>query len=213
MNSMLARSSAVVAVATLIALVGCAAEEPAAVKEETDAPVVVVTETATETVPAVDAEASASSTPEPTEVETTAPSPPAAPELGDLVTVGEWDVKVTDVVLDAAAQMKAANMFNRPAKGQYMLVTYEATYTGNKRTADVWLDLSWSFTTSDSRIHDASSKVTPADTQEWPTEARTGGTVRGQQVWDVEKDLVKGGILTVEGYTKNYNEVYADFPM
>lgn len=145
---------------------------------------------------------------EPEETENAAP---ATAQLGDLVTVGDWDIKITDVTLDAAEQMRKANQFNDKPKGVYVLVTYEATYTGPERTADVWADLTWSFTTTDNQIHNPAGQVTPADTEEWPTEARRGGTVRSQEVFDLDKALVKGGLLTVEGYDESFETVYADF--
>jgi hypothetical protein len=210
MNHILLRSSAAIAVGALVVLSGCTSEQPAAVKQKAAATVTVVTTVVQSG--SADAGSTAPTTPEPTEPATPTPTTPDSPQLGDLVTVGDWDVKVTDVVLDASDLLRRANPYNDRPKGQYLLVTYEATYTGHKRTADAW-DLTWSFTTSDSQVHDSSSEVTPADDQEWPTEARSGGTVRGQEAWDVKKDLIKGGIVTVEGYTKNYNTVYADFPL
>lgn len=53
--------------------------------------------------------------------------------------------------------------------------------------------------------------VTPADNEEWATAARTGGTVRGQEVWDLDPKLVKRGLLTVETYDADFNTVFADF--
>jgi hypothetical protein len=174
-----------------------------------------VTSTVVQTAPS-EPEATTPTTPEPTEpTQSATPTStnPAAPQLGDLVAVADWDLKVTDVVIQASELIRKANSFNERPKGQYMLVTYEATYTGNERTADAWGDLTWSLTTSDSQIHDPASVVTPADAQEWPTEARSGGTVRGQQAWDINQNHIEGGILTVESYTKNFDEVYADFPL
>lgn len=123
------------------------------------------------------------------------------------------DVKVTKVVLDAAAQIRAANSFNDRPKGQYVLVTYAATYTGPERTADIESDLTWSFTTADSQVNDQAYEVTQADDEKWPTEARSGGTVRGQTVFDLPTGLIEGGILTVEGYDEDFDTVYADFQM
>jgi hypothetical protein len=214
------RSSAAVAVVAIFVLGGCAVSEPAAVKREAETPVDTAptasepTEVETSLPPTAEpteAETSLPATPEPTEAETTAPPAPGAPQLGDVVTVGDWDVKVTDMNLDATSEMNAANMFNDRARRQYVLITYEATYTGRERTADAWMDLTWSFTTSDAQIHDTASGVTPADNQSWPTEARTGGTVRGQEVFDLSNKLIEGGILTVESYDNDFDTVYADF--
>jgi hypothetical protein len=131
--------------------------------------------------------------------------------LGDTVEVGDWAVKVTDVDKNADKIMTKANMFNGKPKGQYVLVTYNATYNGSERTADAWVDLTWSLTTNDSQIHDPTSAVTPADEHSWPTSARKGGTVKLQVAFDVKPDLLPGSILSVEGYNKNFETVYADF--
>ena len=94
-----------------------------------------------------------------------------------------------------------------------MLVTYDATYNGTERTADAWADLTWTLTGSDNQILDVASEVTPADDQEWPSEARKGGTVHQQTVFDVNPAVLTGAILSVEGYDADYNDVYADFAL
>jgi len=131
--------------------------------------------------------------------------------LGDTVVVGDWEVKVTEVNLNADSTIARANMFNDKAKGRFVLVTWKATYTGAERTADAWGDLRWSFTTTDNKVHDEASAVTPADNQSWPTEARRGGTVEGQSVFDLIPAKTSGGLLTVEGYDDSFDTVYADF--
>ena len=204
MNRMSGIAAALLASVAFTNLTGCDADKPAAVKERAETPAVVVESEAAES---TDPDPTESTEPEPEE--TTAPS---MPTLGDLVTIADWDVKVTKVVLDAGAQMKAANMFNDKPKGQYVLVTYEATYTGAERTADA-SDLDWTFTTSDNRVNDQSYSVTPADDEEWATSARTGGTVDGQVCFDLPKNLIEGGILTAEGYDENFDMSYADFAL
>lgn len=136
---------------------------------------------------------------------------PATAGIGDTVEVGDWQVKVTKVQLDAAEVIHKANQFNDRPKGNYVLVTYEGTYIGSERSADVWADLTWTFTTTDSQVHETSSQVTPFENQELPTEARAGGTVQHQVVFDLDPKLIQGGTLTVEGYDENYDTVYADF--
>ena len=139
---------------------------------------------------------------------------PEAPEiatLGDTMILGDWEVKVTEVAKNADDAVHQANMFNDKPKGVYVLVTYKATYTGTERSADIESDLSWSLTASDNQIHDQAYQVTPADNGEWPTMARKGGTVKGQVLFDIKPKLLKGGILTVETYDADFNEIYADF--
>lgn len=197
--------SALLATIVATAVSGCAVEDkPAAVKEQATSPAPVLETESTESPSATTGETEAAS-------ETTAPPTPTGPTIGDLVTVGDWDVKVTKVVLDAGPQIESANQFNDRAKGQYVLVTFEATYTGDERSGEAWLDLTWSFTTTDSQVNDQAMAVTQADDEEWPTEARPGGTIRGQAVFDLPKKLIKGGILTVEAYDASFDTVYADF--
>lgn len=137
--------------------------------------------------------------------------PSETAKIGDTVAVGDWDVKVTKVQLNANDVMRHANMFNDKPKGQYVLVTYQATYKGNERTADTMVDLQWTYTTTDHQVHQTAAAVTPGDNQEWPTQARKGGTVKQQVSFDLAPAKIKGGTLSVQGYTKDFDEVYADF--
>ena len=149
------------------------------------------------------------------EVTSDSPSPTAkvkpTAKIGDTVTVGAWDVKVTGVQLQANQIIHQANEFNDKPAGQYVLVNYEATYNGEERIADTIVDLSWSFTGTDAKVHNETDAVTPADSDSWPTEARKGGTVKGQAVFDLPPALIKGGTLTVEGMDESFDTVFADF--
>jgi len=136
---------------------------------------------------------------------------PETANLGDTVEVGDWSVKVTEVALNANAVLANRNYYNEKPKGQFVLVTYEATYTGPERTASARGDLSWTLTGNDSQILDTDWQTTPADDESWPDEARQGGTVRQQVMFDINPALLSGGILSVEGYDANYDVVYADF--
>jgi hypothetical protein len=126
--------------------------------------------------------------------------------LGETVRMSDWDVTVTKVLLNANADIAKANMFNDKPKGQYVLVTYKAKYTGNERKADVTWDLTWSWSTPDGKVHDQSYNVTPADDKDWPTETRKGGTVEQQVLFDIKPKQIKGSILSVEDWDN-----YADF--
>ena len=138
---------------------------------------------------------------------------PSEASLGDTVVVGDWDVTVTGVGMNANDVIAKANQFNDPAKGQYVLVTYKANYTGAERTSDVMWDLSWSLTGANQKVNEPAIVVTPADNQSWPTEARKGGTVKQQVAFDVPPSQLKGGLLTVEGMTAGFDTVYADFAL
>lgn len=136
---------------------------------------------------------------------------PATAKIGDTVVVSDWEVKVTGVAMNANGTIQQANMFNDKAKGQYVLVNYTATYTGDQRMSDATMDLSWSFTDTANNVHDQAYQVTPADNQSWPTEARKGGTIKQQVLFDLKPNAIKGGILTVEAMDANFDTVYADF--
>ncbi len=137
-------------------------------------------------------------------------APPPMSTLGDTYSVGDWDVKITKVTLNANSQIAHANMFNDKPKGQYVLVNYEAVYTGSKRTADVESDLSWSFTDAKQVVHDEASVGTPASAKDAPTETRKGGKVVLDLAFDIPTKQVKGGIVSVQDWV---NDVYADFPI
>lgn len=109
-----------------------------------------------------------------------------------MVRVGDWDVKVTRVVRNANDVIAKTNEFNEKTRGQYVLVTYEATYTGGERTADVFADLTWSMTGADAQAHQPGSQVTPADSEEWPTTARKNGKVRAQVLFDLAPAKLDG---------------------
>lgn len=129
-------------------------------------------------------------------------------EVGDVVSLGDWEVTVTDIDFNAADQIAEANQFNDEASGRYVLATYEATYHGDERTADLFA-LSWSFTTTDQEVHQPASVVTPLEDTDEPTSVRKGGTLKAEVVFDLDPKLVDGGLLSVESYT-DIDSVYAD---
>jgi hypothetical protein len=189
---MLKHIAILTSVAVLSAACGGSGEEPAAVKQ-----------------PASESTIIDSSSPSPTDE-----TAPGAATLGDLVDVGAWDVRVTELTLNANDAVKAGDKNGyKPPRGQYVLVDYEATNTGNERTADPMADLHWTFTTTDQTIHEQEFVRTaaPAVMAGKPTSARKGGTIRYQALWDLPPDQIKGGILTVEGFDEDFQTVYADF--
>lgn len=145
------------------------------------------------------------------EAEPTEEPAPTTANIGDTVEVGDWSVKITESQLNANQILAAEDLYNNKPKGQYVLFTFEATYNGSERTASAGGDLSWSFTGSDQQIVDQSFVTTISDSESWPREARKGGTVKQQVAFDVTPNLIKGGILSVEGYDENYDTVFADF--
>ena len=132
------------------------------------------------------------------------------PVLGSTVSVGDWQVTVTKVTKNANSAIHHANEFNDKPSGQYVLVEYTAKYVGDDRKKDASYYLEWSFTDSTETVIDPASVVTPADDKDKPTEARKGGTVSLDVVFDINPKKFDGGILSVEDYD---SEEYVDFPV
>ena len=195
------------ALVAAVAFTGCSVESAASVKEkaDSDSAGIVVDEA-----DAKNAESTDSGSDE-ADTEPAAEEVPATASLGDTVEVGDWDVTVTQVALNANRAIAQSNMFNDKPKGQYVLVTYKAKYNGADRTADINWGLDWSFTGTNSRVYDPAMAVTPADNKEWPTEVRKGGVLKQLAVFDLKGKVIKGGTLTVESMTPDFETVYADF--
>jgi hypothetical protein len=140
-------------------------------------------------------------------------APPAEPTaLGAPATLGPWTITVTDVDEDAGPEIKKANQFNEPARHQYLLVTFTATYNGTERTADADFDLNWTLTGNDAVVLEPASVVTAYENRSEPTEVRTGGTVEWQVPFDADPAVVSGGLLTVTSWTGEADE-YVDFQL
>ncbi len=160
--------------------------------------------------------APASEEPSPEESASEEPSPeeskiPTSFKVGDTAKVGAWEVTVTKVTKPTTKQVKAWNEFNDKAKGQYVLANYAAKYVGTERTADVGSDLTWKFGGSDGQVYDEASVVTNSDSKDAPTEARPGGTIKQDVIFDVPVKAIKGGVITVEGYDESFEQQFADF--
>jgi hypothetical protein len=136
---------------------------------------------------------------------------PTSFKVGETAKVGDWEVTVTKVTQPTTRQVRKWNQFNDKAKGQYVLAHYTAKYVGTERTADVGSDLSWKFGGSDGQVYDQAFIVTSSDDQDAPTEARPGGRLKLDVAFDVPAKVIKGGVVTVEGYDENFDSQYADF--
>ena len=129
-------------------------------------------------------------------------------KVGDTAKVGDWAVTVTKVTQPTRKQVVSWNEFNEKPKGVFVRAEFTAKYTGAERTKDVG-ELSWKFGGSDAQVYGNYPIVTPSNGR--PTEARTGGKIKQDVVFDVPKAVVKGGVVTVEGYDETMNEQFADF--
>jgi uncharacterized lipoprotein NlpE involved in copper resistance len=194
-------ATAALASVAALTLVGCGAEseapvvqEAAAVTEVEETPVVEENDDVVVEEAAAEAEVDTSGT--------------AA--LGDTVRLGDeygWEITVTKVTKNADDTI-AQSEWNDAPSGQYVLVTYDATWVGDKRSSSPDMDLTWEFVGTDGVVYEESYQTTPADEEEWPTEARQGATVTAQALFDVPKKVVNGGLVSVDEWVSGD---YAEF--
>jgi len=108
--------------------------------------------------------------------------------IGTTITIGpaaapEWEVTVGPVILDATAEVLAANQFNdEPEEGfQYALINLDVTYIGES-TGTPWLDLSVSYVGADSVTYLSSDTYAVApDSLNDINELFPGGSASGKK--------------------------------
>lgn len=112
--------------------------------------------------------------------------------------VGDYDVVVTAINVDADAAMAAANPFNEAPTGRYVLLSLDVTYTGTEEGTP-WVDLSTTFVGSDARNYGESScsAVTPNEGYDLPTL-----TQGGQASYDVCFDVPVEALGTPQVYVE-----------
>ena len=131
------------------------------------------------------------------------PAPEEAPAsdvvpLGVPAQVGDYLVTVDAVELDADASVQAANDFNEPATGQYVLAQLSVTYTGETEGMPGF-DLTAVFHGSDARQYsDAECMALLADDAMDAPTLNPGGSDTFQFCMDVPPAAVAGGQLSVE---------------
>jgi Domain of unknown function (DUF4190) len=134
---------------------------------------------------------------DPGAAEEPAPTAEAVP-LGVPAQVGDYEVTVDSVELDANATVAAANDFNEPPTGQYMIAQLTVTYVGDDEGMPGW-DLTATFHGSDSRQYSDSdcSAVLPDDSMNAAT-LNSGGSDTFQFCMDVPPAAIEGGRLSIE---------------
>ncbi len=155
-------------------------------------------------------------TPTPTPSPTSSPTHPAiAPvHLGGTVTIPDWTVRLTAVQANAThAIIKASGGFVTTPVHQYALLSYEATYMGPHRTADVLNNLTWQLTPRHGPVVPAAGTSPPAVYAQWPTTVRRGGTVRFQVVFDVSARQLAGAVVSVGRIGSDFAKVHGDFQL
>lgn len=156
-----ARMAAVTMVGA-VALAGCSMEDPDGEGAEVvaDAP-----EESTE------AEAEATEAAEPTEDEAAAQGSRENPlPIGTTAKIGDYEVAVTEVVLDATQQNLDDNEFNdAPPEGtQYVLVSLSGKYVGDD-SGDPGMDLYWKILGSSNNTFDATWSPEDAPSDFYPS--------------------------------------------
>ncbi|MGX5716288.1 hypothetical protein [Arthrobacter sp. MAHUQ-56] len=119
--------------------------------------------------------------------------------LGTRASMGsDYEVAVVGVKLDATADVLAANRFNDPPDGQYVLVQLEVKYVGVGEGTP-WLDLSPTLVGTDARQYDANecAAVLAQGAMEVPT-LETGGAAAYQVCMDVPVGATQGAKVFVE---------------
>jgi hypothetical protein len=107
---------------------------------------------------------------------------------GEFAQVGDWKVRVIEVIPDATALVLAENQFNdEPEDGkQFFMVTLEAEYTGTA-SATFWVDMSWSALGPSSVAYSSfedSCGVTPGNLSD-AGEVFPGGVITGNACWSL----------------------------
>ncbi|NEK59185.1 DUF4190 domain-containing protein [Geodermatophilus sabuli] len=118
--------------------------------------------------------------------------------LGVPAQVGDYEVVVDGVDVDANATVAGANQFNEPPAGQYVITQLTVTYTGAEEGTPGF-DLTAIFHGTDARQYsDAEcSAVLPDDAMSAPT-LNPGGSDTFQFCMDVPPAAIPGGQLSIE---------------
>jgi hypothetical protein len=118
--------------------------------------------------------------------------------LGTPAQVGDYEVIVDAVELDANATVAAANDWNEPPTGQYVITQLTVTYTGVEEGMPGF-DLTAVFHGTDARQYSDSecAAVLPDDAMDSPT-LNSGGSDTFQFCMDVPPAAIPGGQLSIE---------------
>jgi hypothetical protein len=129
--------------------------------------------------------------------------------LGQEAQIGDWNVKVANVNLNATDLITSDDWSDPPKAGnQYVLVDLEATYTGSE-SGSFWADMSYSFVGSGGNTFGlpegfASSPHPISDAGE----AFSGASIAGDVLFEVASDQVAGGVLMIEEFAFEGDRVF-----
>jgi hypothetical protein len=155
-----------------------------------------------------------STTPAPTPPQEPATTPEAAPEpsgdtalgtranpapFGATAQIGDWQVTLLTVDLDAEERVLAENMFNdrAPEGFRHILIEVEATYVGSDSGDPFW-DLSWKLVGNRGNTFEDSCGVIPTPLRDGG-ETFPGGAVTGNICVVAPEDQLAGGAVIAEG--------------
>lgn len=124
--------------------------------------------------------------------------PGSALPAGSTVSIGDWEVTLGDIELDAAETVANENQFNdEPADGhQFVLAEIDATYTGED-SGNFWVDVALKVYGSDGNTFDSRCGVIPNDITD-AGETFADGNVTGNKCVEVESDQLDGGKWILE---------------
>lgn len=118
--------------------------------------------------------------------------------IGDVAQVGDYEVSVTGLDLEGDAAIAAANAFNEPPTGRYVLATLAVTYVGDDEGTP-WVDLSTTFVGSDARHYDETSCMAVVPNEGFDLPTLTSG---GQATFDVCFDVALDGLGDPQVYVE-----------
>lgn len=120
--------------------------------------------------------------------------------LSTRIEMGDWEIEVVDLNLDATEEILAENQFNDPPEDgkQFVVFTVEATYNGEE-SGLAWTDFSWGIVGSEGNTFDGSCGVIP-DALDETSETFPGGEVRGNVCLPVETAQLDGASIRVEDW-------------
>ncbi len=114
-----------------------------------------------------------------------------AVEVGEFAQVGDWKIRVIDVIPDATEAVMAENSFNDPPVegNQFFVATLEAEYTGAE-SGSFWIDMEWKAVGPSAVAYEAfeaTCGVYP-DAIDEAGETFPSGVISGNVCWSVSTD-------------------------
>lgn len=120
--------------------------------------------------------------------------------LGTAAKVGSWEVKITEVNLNANEVIASTNEFNDPPGegNQFVLVSVEGTYVGEE-SGTFWDDMSWKYFGTAGNTFDISDAMAVSPNPIFKAgEAFPDASVAGDILFEVPTDQVEGGAIIME---------------